>query len=207
MYIETLAVFALVHFLAAASPGPNLVVVSSYASTVSRKAGLQAALGILFGVLTWASATALGLGTFFANYPLFYSAIRRAGAIYLIWLGCRMVKDAISNQYGEIDTRRVEPGSARSIVLSGYFVNMTNPKTVAYYTSLFSVLIPPSSPTWVFVAAACVAILVSASWWTSVALFFSIEGIRQFFSATRCYLDFITGTALVFFGVRLATSR
>jgi hypothetical protein len=38
MYIETLAVFALVHLLAAASPGPNLVVVCSYASTVSRKA-------------------------------------------------------------------------------------------------------------------------------------------------------------------------
>jgi threonine/homoserine/homoserine lactone efflux protein len=34
MYIETLAVFALVHLLAAASPGPNLVVVSSYGSTV-----------------------------------------------------------------------------------------------------------------------------------------------------------------------------
>jgi len=207
VYIETLAVFALVHFLAAASPGPNLVVVSSYASTVSRKAGLLAALGILFGVLTWASATALGLGTLLANYPLIYSVIRHAGAIYLIWLGCRMVKDAISNKYGEIDTKRVKPGSARSIVLSGYFVNMTNPKTVAYYTSLFSVLIPPSSPTWVFVAAASVALLVSASWWTSVALFFSIEGIRRFFSATRRYLDFVTGSALVFFGVRLATSR
>jgi len=207
VYIETLAVFALVHFLAAASPGPNLVVVSSYASTVSRKAGLLAALGILFGVLTWASATALGLGTLLANYPLIYSVIRHAGAIYLISLGCRMVKDAISNKYGEIDTKRVKPGSARSIVLSGYFVNMTNPKTVAYYTSLFSVLIPPSSPTWVFVAAASVALLVSASWWTSVALFFSIEGIRRFFSATRRYLDFVTGSALVFFGVRLATSR
>ena len=118
-----------------------------------------------------------------------------------------LVKDAISNKYGEIDTKRVKPGSARSIVLSGYFVNMTNPKTVAYYTSLFSVLIPPSSPTWVFVAAASVALLVSASWWTSVALFFSIEGIRRFFSATRRYLDFVTGSALVFFGVRLATSR
>ena len=207
MYIETLAVFALVHFLAAASPGPNLVVVSSYASTVSRKAGLLAALGILFGVLTWASATALGLGTLLANYPLIYSVIRHAGAIYLIWLGCRMVKDAISNKYGEIDTKRVKLGSARSIVLSGYLVNMTNPKTVAYYTSLFSVLIPPSSPTWVFVVGACVALLVSASWWMSVALFFSIEGIRRSFSATCRYLDFITGSALVFFGVRLATSR
>jgi len=118
-----------------------------------------------------------------------------------------LVKDAISNKYGEIDTERVKLGSARSMVLSGYFVNMTNPKTVAYYTSLFSVLIPPSSPTWVFVAGACVALLVSISWWTSVALFFSIEGIRRSFSATRRYRDFITGSALVLFGVRLATSH
>jgi threonine/homoserine/homoserine lactone efflux protein len=91
------------------------------------------------------------------------------------------------------------------LVLSGYFVNRTNPKTVAYYTSLFSVLIPPTSPTWIFMAAACVALLVSASWWTSVALFFSIKCIRRFVSATRRCLDFITGSAGVFFGVRLVT--
>jgi len=84
---------------------------------------------------------------------------------------------------------------------------MTNPKSVAYYTSLFSVLIPPSSPIGMFVAAACIALLVSACWWTSVALFFSIRGIQRFFSATRRYIDFITGGAMVFFGVRMATSR
>jgi len=158
-------------------------------------------------VLTWASATALGLGTVLANYPLIYSAIRHVGAIYLIWLGCRMIKDGIGNKYREIDTKRPKLESARSIVLSGYLVNMTNPKTVAYYTSLFSVLIPPTSPTWVFIAAASVALLVSAGWWASVAIFFSFGGIRRFFSAMRRYLDVITGSALVFFGVRLATSR
>ena len=52
-------------------------------ATFSRKAGLLAGLGILLGVLTWASATALGLGTVLANYPLIYSAIRHFGAIYL----------------------------------------------------------------------------------------------------------------------------
>jgi threonine efflux protein len=206
MHIETLALFALVHLLAAASPGPNLVVVSSYA-TVSRKAGLLAALGILFGVLTWASATALGLGTALANYPHLYSVVRHAGAIYLVWLGLNLIRDGIRNRYQGIDTGRVGNKSPRSIVLSGYLVNMTNPKSVAYYTSLFSVLIPPGSPTCMFVAAACIALLVSASWWTSVALFFSIRSIRQFFSATRRYLDFITGGAMAFFGVKLATSR
>jgi threonine efflux protein len=206
MHVEALAVFAFVHLLAAASPGPNLVVVSSYAA-VSRTAGLLAALGILFGVLTWASATALGLGTVLANYPAVYSAVRYAGATYLIWLGLRMIRDGIKNQYQGIGTRRVEDESPRSIVLSGYIVNMTNPKSVAYYSSLFSVLIPPNSPTGMFVAAACIALLVSASWWTSVALFFSTRSIQRFFSATRRYIDFITGGAMVLFGVRMATSR
>jgi threonine efflux protein len=132
MYIETLAIFALVHLLAAASPGPNLIIVSSYPSTVSRKAGLLAAIGILLGVFTWSPATALGLGTVLAKYPLLYSVIRRAGAIYLIWLGFRIIRDAIGNRYKDIDAKDVEVQSARSIVFSGYLVNMTNPKTVAY---------------------------------------------------------------------------
>jgi threonine efflux protein len=142
-----------------------------------------------------------------ANYPPVYSVVRYAAAIYLIWLGLRTIRDGIKNRYQGIGTRRVESESPRSIVLSGYIVNMTNPKSVAYYTSLFSVLIPPSSPTGMFVAAACIALLVSASWWTSVALFFSIRGVQCLFSATRRYIDFIAGGAMVFFGLRMATSR
>jgi RhtB (resistance to homoserine/threonine) family protein len=206
-YLSILATFAVVHLLAAASPGPNLIIVSSYASTVSRKSGLLAALGILFGVITWSTAAALGLGVVLTKFPTLYFFIQHAGAAYLIWLGIRMIHDGMKDQYQNIDTPKLRDRSACSIIASGYLVNMTNPKTVVYYGSLFSVLIPLNSPTWVFLAAAIVALLVSLAWWFSVALFFSTKAIRKAFASTRRYIDVLMGGALIYLGIRLASNR
>lgn len=206
-YTGILLTFAVVHFLAAASPGPNLIIVSSHASAGSRKAGLLAGLGVVFGTLTWASMAALGLGAILATYPALYEAIQYAGAAYLVWLGLRMIFDAIRNRYRDIETTAPGARSARSIVLAGYLVNMTNPKTIAYWTSLFAVLIPADSPVWLFVAAAMVAAAISASWWTLIALVFSTGAVRRYFTLARRYIDLVTGGALVFLGIRLAAAR
>lgn len=206
-YAGILLTFAAVHFLAAASPGPNLIIVSSHASSGSRKAGLLAGAGVVLGTLTWAFMTALGLGAVLAKFPALYGAIQYAGAAYLVWLGFRMIFDAVGNRYRGIETPASGARPGRSIVLAGYLVNMTNPKTIAYWTSLFAVLIPPDSPVWLFVAAALVAAAVSASWWALVALAFSTGAVRRYFVLTRRYIDLVMGGALVFLGIRLATSR
>jgi threonine/homoserine/homoserine lactone efflux protein len=206
-YAGILLTFAAVHFLAAASPGPNLIIVSSQASGISRKAGLLAGLGVVLGTLTWASITALGLGAVLVKFPTLYAAVQYAGAAYLVWLGLRMIFDGIRNRYRGIEAAVPRARSARSIVLAGYLVNMTNPKTIVYWTSLFAVIVPPDSPVWLFVAAALTAAAVSASWWALVALVFSTGTVRRRFVQARRYLDLVMGGALVFLGIRLASSR
>lgn len=206
-YAGILLTFAAVHFLATVSPGPNLIVVSSHASGVSRKAGLLAGLGIVLGSLTWASIMALGLGVVLAEFPSLYAALQYGGAAYLVWLGLRMILDGIRNRYRGIEASAPRARSARSIVLAGYLVNMTNPKAIAYWTSLFVVLIAPDSPVWLFVAVALIGAAVSASWWALVALAFSTGAVRRWFTLTRRYIDFAMGGALVVLGLRLATGR
>ena len=206
-YGGILLVFAVVHLLAAASPGPNRVVVGSYAAAQSRRAGLLAALGIVLATLTWVTMTALGMAAILHQSPALYEVLRYVGAAYLIWLGLRMVGAGL---------KRVDPceegmlpgrGSTAAIVSAGYLVNMTNPKTIAYYTSLFAVLIPADAPTWLFVAAAAVAVAVSASWWSLVAVVFSTGRVRRGFARARRYLDLIMGGALILLGLRLASGR
>ena len=202
-----LATFALVHLLAAASPGPNLIIVSSYAAVGSRRACLLLILGILLGVLTWSSMTALGLGAVLARYPTAYAVLQYAGAAYLVWLGLRMIFAAICNRSNGLDISPPPQRSAHSLVLTGYLVNMTNPKTIAYYTSLFAVLIPAESPGWLFSAAVAVALLVSSLWWIFVALLFSTGTVRRLYALLRRSLDLIMGGALIVLGFRLATDR
>ena len=103
--------------------------------------GIQAGIGVLLGTLIWATATAFGLGALVSNAPTLYVAIQFAGAAYLVWLGCRMIGAAWKNDYDDAQYRMMPRKPGRAIVLEGFLVNMTNPKTIAYYTSLFAVLI------------------------------------------------------------------
>jgi len=204
-HIETLAIFALVHLLAAASPGPNLVVVSSYASS-SRRQGLLITFGILIAVLTWSSATALGLVALL-DHQLLYQLIRYAGAVYLCWLGLTMLRAGFMKPSEQLTMKKVDEVSLSGLILRGYLVNMTNPKTIAYYTSLFAVLIAPDSPAWLFAASVIVAFLVSMLWWVFVVLVFSNPMVQSGFFAMRRYLDIVMGGALILLGIRLATDR
>ena len=54
-YTSSLATIAGVVLLGCLSPGPNFLVVTSRALTMSRQAGMLAGLGVALASLTWAS--------------------------------------------------------------------------------------------------------------------------------------------------------
>lgn len=201
------AAIAVVQFLAAASPGPSFIVISSHASSGSRKTALFSAMGVLIATVTWAGLAVLGLGAVLAAYPRLYMVIQYAGAAYLIWLGLRMVIAGIKNRYREPLMLEMPTLSHRKVVAEGFLINITNPKTIAYYTSLFTALIPADAASWVFIAGAAVAVGVSAVWWVSVALLFSTGAIKAGYSKARRYIDMVMGGALVLLGLRLVANR
>jgi len=84
---------------------------------------------------------------------------------------------------------------------------MTNPKSVAYYSSLFVVMIPPDAPLDLFVAGVAVAMLVSTIWWVSVAAFFGIDAVRRGYERSSRVIDLLMGGLLIGLGVRIALFR
>lgn len=197
---------AATQLLAAASPGPNFVVVTSHATGGSRRAGLQVVAGVLAATVLWASSAALGLGAAVASLPGLYAALRFAGAAYLVYLGGRMVLGALRGG-ARAAAEGVGLATGWPAVRAGFFTNITNPKSVAYYASLFAVMVPPGSPGWLFVAAVLVAALVSALWWVSVALLFSLSPVRRAYERVRRRVDLVAGGVLILLGARLATSK
>jgi len=203
--IETLAAFAVAHLLAAASPGPNFFLVTGFAMSSSRRHALLSAIGILASVAVWSSAAAAGLGLVLDRFPLVYEALRLLGAGYLIWLGVRMLRGALRTAADRTASPPVPQASYRGAILRGFFVNITNPKTVAYYTSLFAVLIPPEASSAALVEIVAVALAVSGAWWVSVALAFSTDRAKRLFDVLRRPIELIAGGAFVLFGLRIAT--
>ena len=195
-----------VQLFGAASPGPTFMIVSNASIAGSRRLGLFAVCGVLSATLTWALLAAIGLGVVIARLPALYTALQVAGALYLIWLGVKMLVTAL-RQREALANHQVPSMSAREAVRFGFLTNMLNPKSIAYYSSIFVVMLPSHASSWLLAAAVGTALCVSAIWWMSVALFFASNPIRESYRRARRWIDAVMGAVLIGLGVRLALSR
>ena len=76
-----------VHLLAAASPGPDFVLVSQQTLAKGRRTGLICSLGITLGLAVHIIYSVLGLATLIAHSQPLLTAIKWLGGSYLIYLG------------------------------------------------------------------------------------------------------------------------
>jgi threonine efflux protein len=182
------------------------MIVSSASIAGSRRLGLLAVCGVLLATLTWALLAAIGLGVVIARLPAVYTVLQLAGAFYLLWLGVKMLATALRHRETQA-SQHVPSMSGRQAVRSGFLTNILNPKSIAYYSSIFVVVLPPHAPAWLLAAAVATALLVSAIWWVGVALFFASNAIRESYRRARRWIDAAMGAVLIGLGVRLAFSR
>ena len=179
---------AFVQLLGAASPGPTFVLVSGASVAGSRRIGLLAVCGVLLATMAWALLAALGLGMVIAHNPGIYTVLQVVGALYLVWLGARMLLAAPRNRETLANPQDLQM-SARQAVRSGFLTNMLNPKSMAYYSSIFVVMLPSDASSWLFATAVGTALLVSAIWWICIALFFALNPIRQVYARARQVIE------------------
>jgi len=197
---------AAIQLLAAASPGPSFAIVSNASASSSRRIGSSAAIGVLLATTIWVLFSAMGLDVMIARVPQIHVALQIAGAIYLVWLGLKLLWGA-RRAPATLVTATSEVMSPAEAIRRGFLTNIYNPKSIAYYTSIFVVTLPPDASPWLVAAAGATALSTSAFWWFSVALFFGSKPVRHVYDAARRWIDAVVGTVLIGLGIRLALSR
>lgn len=200
--ISVLLALAGVLFLSVASPGPNFVIVTSTA-LASRRAGLATGLGLAAASGTWAWIAIAGLSLVVAHAAWMATALRVAGAVYLIWLGIKMLWHARD----PLPLRAQAATSAWSAAKKGYVVSMTNPKSVAFYGSIFALMVPASAPFAMNAAVVAIAVLISCAWYCSMALLASHPVVRQFLLRRKAVIDSVAGALLIALGGRMLAGR
>jgi threonine/homoserine/homoserine lactone efflux protein len=205
-YANSLLLLTGVLALSMISPGPNFAIVTATAINASRRAGLIAGLGLAAASATWTLLTLAGLGFVIARIGWLYTALRLVGALYLIYLGARMIGQA----------RKLAPpplsatdgiAQERAAFRKAYFVSLTNPKSAAFYGSIFAVALPPNAPLWFSAAIFAIATGLSALWYCGVALLFSTAAVRRRFVKAKAILDAAIGAVLVALGGALLLER
>jgi threonine/homoserine/homoserine lactone efflux protein len=90
--IESIASIALFGFAAAATPGPNNVMLTASGSSFGFHRSVPHILGIAVGFPVMVVAVGLGLGEIFTRYPQVHLALKYAGAAYLLYLAWRIAE-------------------------------------------------------------------------------------------------------------------
>lgn len=204
-YVGVLVGIAGVFLLACLSPGPVWVVITSSSIAKSRKVGVLTGLGVAGATFTWATVSMLGLGLL-AQLAWLTTAIKLAGAAYLMWIGFRIVAGARR----PAPTAGSLPGATDrgwTALRRGYLASITNPKAAAFFGSIFVVMLPTQAPSWVCALAVILLTLLSAGWHCGLAIVLSVAPIQAGYRKAKARIDTAVGIILIALGVRLAVTR
>lgn len=201
-YANTLFALAGVLLISVASPGPNFLIVTSTA-VASRRAGVMTGLGLAAASGTWALIAVGILGLIMSHVAWIATVLRIIGAAYLIGLGVKMIFTA--RQPLPVVASTATGGWA--LARKGYLVSMTNPKSLAFYGSVFAAMVPAHAPAWLDVTTVVISIGISCAWYCGIALLASHPAVSRFLVRRKAVVDTIAGVLLVGFGGRLLLSR
>ncbi len=135
-----LAGIALVALTLVLTPGPNMLYLVSRSITQGRRAGLISLLGVGAGFLVYLAAAVAGLATVFASVPGAYTALRIAGAAYLLYLAWQAVRPGGASVFAP-QTLSLDP--PRRLFAMGFLTNLLNPKIAVLYVSLLPQFVEP----------------------------------------------------------------
>lgn len=146
MTLQNWWIFVCATFLISAMPGPNMLHVMTQgmrhglARVVFTMAGCMLALLSLFGL------SAMGMSALLSALPQLLTAIKVAGAIYLIWVGIKAWRDdgaPIDITGDEIAARRQ---SAGELFRGGFLISISNPKALIFAAAFFPQFVSPALP-------------------------------------------------------------
>lgn len=121
-------------------PGPAVLYIVARSIDRGRKAGLASSSGIATGGLVHILAAALGLSALLVSSASAYSAVKYAGAAYLIYLGMRKLREPPVTVDG---VRQVQPVSLRYIYGQGVLVQVLNPKAAIFFFAFLPQFVDP----------------------------------------------------------------
>lgn len=197
--------FAIVAGLLTMLPGIDTAQVLRSATTGGPRMAYATLSGIMAGVFAWGIAAALGISALLVASQTAYNVVRLAGALYLLYLGIRIILES-RHAHAKSRAARSQSGS-RSLapVFSRAFViTLTNPKNGLFYIAMLPQFLPDSLPAAVGgVALAAIHNLECLLWFSM--LIWSTNLARAFFErpAVQTWMERISGLALIGFGVRV----
>jgi len=206
MALDTFLLYLATWTLVALSPGPAVMFSMSQAARHGMRGAAAGTAGILLGHVIVFGAVAFGLAALLASYSGAVTAIRIVGALYLMYLGAKML---IAKPRGsETVIAAPTPRAHGSLVLQGLGVQLTNPKLLLFVLALLPQFIRPDYPLPLQLAIMlAVTVIIDGIALLAYAQLASHGARALKGSRALAWVERAFGGALIFFGLKLLFSR
>ena len=130
MPLSHVLAYAAVVSVVIAIPGPSVLFTISRALTVGRRAALLTVVGNEAGLCVQVVAVAFGVGAVLERYAQILTAVKLAGAAYLVFLGVQAVRHRTS--MAEALAANLPPVTPLRAIRDGFAVGVANPKSIVF---------------------------------------------------------------------------
>ena len=186
-------------------PGPTVLLVLSYALSKGRTVAMASAAGVALGDLVAMTASLAGLGALVLTSATLFTALKWGGAIYLIWLGVKLIRSAPSNGLSLPPSADI---TGRQVFAHTAAVTALNPKSIAFFIAFVPQFITPTAPL-LLQFSILIATFVSLAALNTLAYALLADRLRRIINrpSVMTWITRAGGGALITMGILTATLR
>src|SRR5260370_34934608 len=202
IHIDSVFTVVSLFLLGLVSPGPNFFVVVQSTLNSRRSGGLGTGRGAATGDVLYAAGGLFGVAKLIETSGHVMMTIKFLGGLYLIWIGIRMLlRRAAKSQHHS------SPSCTHDSLIRHYArgvaTDLSNPKTIVFFASIFAVTVQPEPPGVVRLALLVGIILPSITWRFLRSLVFATARIRAAYQRSQRYVERVFRAILFLFGAHL----
>jgi len=181
-------------------PGPNVALIVANSLSFGPRAGLMTVAGTSAAMVAQLAVASLGLTALLGALSNAFETLRWIGVAYLVLLGIRAWRAPTE------DLSRTRPLKPRQAFGRGFFVSLTNPKTLAFYAAFLPQFLNPAAPLLpqmaiLSVTFVAVAVVIDSGWALAAG---RARGLVARFGRAR---NRLTGAILIGAAAGLALAR
>ena len=194
------------HFVAQLSPGPDVLLIAKSSASTSRANTLKIIFGISVGIVVWVVLTLLGFTVLIEQFPWIQQVLMLIGGLFLARMGWAMLNGGLKTLKQETsleDGQQLVVPDSNNHFLLGLFTNLSNPKTLIYFSSVFSLALSSSASTHLKTQLAVIIPLQTFLVFALFMLIMSMPKIKVAYQRSGSYIDIISGALFLIFAIWL----
>ncbi|MCO8087888.1 LysE family transporter [Acinetobacter indicus] len=193
------------HFVAQLSPGPDIILIAKSSASTTRRNTIHIIAGISLGIVLWVVLTLLGFTVLVEQFPWIQQVLMLIGGLFLAKMGWAMLSGGLRSlkQSTALEDVPAQSSAQKNYFLLGLFTNLSNPKTLIYFSSVFSLALSSSASDYLKAQLAVIIPLQTFLTFVLLMLLLSQPKIKAVYQRLGSYIDILSGALFLIFALWL----